>query len=215
MALAGRILLKRLLASALLLAPLLVLAACFGPEPTSSGTTPSPYGTGAQANPVACIPAGTHGTFPSPPPGTQVTVDDISKAVGYPVSDAELNAPATGSFAGFESCQFSFTTPGVTEAEDVTLVLGTNPLDNRSAQQEFLDTESDQVPLSQRSCAGNGCSYHFTSFSGLGEAAVKGSSAGQEVIATRAGSLYLEIGPGDLSQPKMVNLGLAIITALG
>jgi hypothetical protein len=204
---------KRRWLGAALVAPLLVLAACNGGPADSA--SPGPVGTGAQANPLACTQAGAHGTFASPPPGTALTLTQIGQAVGYKVSDAELNAPATGTFGGFESCQYSFTTPGLTENENVTLVVGTNPLDSRSAQQEFLDTEGNQVPLSERDCTTNGCSYHFVDFPGLGDAAVKGASAGQEVIAVRSGALYLEIGPGDLKEPQMVALAQAVLTALG
>ena len=49
-------------------------------------------------------------------------------------------------------------------------------------------------------------------FPGLGEAAVKGSGSEGPVIAVRQGSVYLEIGPGALTQPEMVNLAQVILS---
>lgn len=188
----------------------LAAAACLSPSP-SGGGSPAPQGTGAQANPIACIPATSAGTFPSPPPGTLVTIDQIARAVGYPVRDAELDAPSTTIFGGFESCQYTFTVSGLTRTENVTIVEGTNPLDGKSSTDEFADTERLEVPLSDRNCTANSCSFHFLTFAGLGEAAVKGASSEGEVIATRQGSVYLEVGPGDLNQTAMVNLAEMIL----
>lgn len=173
-----------------------------------------PVGSGAHANPIACTAASKPGTFASPPDGTRLTIEQISQAVGLPVSDAEIDSPATGIFNGFEACQYTFTSAGLAANENVTVVVGTNPLDNRSAQDEFTDTEASEVPLSNRGCTSNGCSYHFTSLPGLGMAAVKGHNARAEVIAVRTGSSYVEIGPGDLKEPQMIDLAQAVVSSL-
>jgi len=196
-----------------LAAAALLTAACLSPSP-SGGGSPAPQGTGAQANPIACVPATSAGTFPSPPPGTVVTVDQIAQAVGHKVTDAELDSPATPIFGGFEACMYTFTISGLSHTENVTLVEGTNPLDGKSPTDEFADTEQMQVPLSDRDCTANGCSFHFVTFPGLGDAAVKGAGSEGEVIATRQGAIYLEVGPGDLPQANMVNLAQLILSTL-
>jgi hypothetical protein len=192
--------------------PVLALTGCFSAG--SPAGSPAPVGTGAQANPLACAPATTAGKFPSPPVGTQITIAQIGQAVGRPVIDAELDSPSSSVFTGFEACQYTFGNSGISETENVTLVEGTNPLDGRSALQEFADTETLQVPLSDRQCTANGCSFHFATFPGLGEAAVKGHGSEGEVIAARQGALYVEVGPGDLSEAQMVSLARLVISTL-
>ncbi|MGH2719961.1 MAG: hypothetical protein ACRDJU_15485 [Actinomycetota bacterium] len=203
----------RLVAAVPLLALLFLSAACLSPSP-SGGASPPAQGTGAQANPLACIPATSAGKFPSPPTGTVVTIDQIAQAVGHPVRDAELDSPATTIFGGFEACQYTFSISGLSQTENVTLVEGTNPLDAKTATDEFADTEQLEVPLSDRDCTANSCNFHFVTFPGLGEAAVKGSGSEGEVIAARQGSIYLEIGPGNLNQTEMVNLAQTVLSSV-
>lgn len=196
------------LAGALLAA--LVLTACASGTPAAS-TSEAPGG--GVVRPVACTSvARTRGSFASPEAGTQVTIDQIAQAVGYPVSDAQPDTPSATSFRGYESCQYGFTTPTLGASETIYLVVGTNPLDNKSANDEFVETESSRTPLSSRNCTGNGCAYHFTSLNGIGDAALKGGSGGSEVIAARRGQVYLEVGPGTLSEVQMENLASLILS---
>lgn len=202
---------RRALAVLPLAAAMLLAAGCLSPSPSGGGAPPV-QGTGAQANPLACIPATSPGKFPAPPTGTVVSVGQIAKAVGHPVRDAVLDAPATTIFGGFEACQYTFTVSGLSQTENVTLVEGTNPLDGKTSTDEFADTEQLHVPLSERDCTSNNCNFHFATFPGLGEAAVKGSGSEGPVIAVRQGSVYLEVGPGALTQPEMVNLAQVILS---
>ncbi|GAC1373012.1 MAG: hypothetical protein NVSMB32_16660 [Actinomycetota bacterium] len=211
--------LVRVLALAALVA-LVALSACGAPLPGAgpgasiSGDSPgqNPAGAGA-ARPVACTSvASTRGVFASPEPGTRVTLAQIAQVAGYPVSDAQPDARSPVSFRGYESCQYGFATPTLGATETIYLVVGTNPLDGRTAADEFTATESSQLPLSGRNCTGNGCSYRFASFPGLGDAGLKGFNGGREVLALRRGRIYLEIGPGTLKEARMVDLAQLIIS---
>lgn len=196
------------LAGALLV--VLALTACATGTPAAS---PSDAPGGGVVRPVACTSvARTRGSFASPEAGTQVTIDQIAQAVGYPVSDAQPDTPSATSFRGYESCQYGFTTPTLGASETIYLVVGSNPLDNRTANDEFVETESSRTPLSSRNCTSNGCAYHFTSLTGIGDVALKGGSGGSEVIAARRGQVYLEVGPGTLSEVKMENLATLILS---
>lgn len=192
--------------------------------PAGAGTPPAAGSTataepGAGGNhlsvvPLACAQPSPKGTFPAPPVGTLVTVGDIAGAVGYRVVDAQADSTST-IFSGYEACRYIFDAPSSYAPESVFLVVGSNPADGMTAQEEFDTTERTQDPLSARPCTVAGCGgYGFASFPGLGEEALKGSNQGQEILAVRNRDVYLEVGPGTLSQAQMVNLAELIISAV-
>lgn len=220
----------RLLAASAALATLGLLAACSA-GPGSPGSNagiitpgqpltqasippPAPGSSPGGVNPIACQGPNKKGAFPAPPDGTQITIDDLSREAGFKVLNASPDAQSGGAFRGYEACQYTFEVPSGVAMEQVYLVLGTNPIDSRSAADEFATTESTETPFSARPCAGNGCSFHFTDLPGVGEAAVKGINGGSEVIAGRSGNAYVEIGPGALAEPKMINLAQFILSAV-
>ncbi|HEU5001952.1 MAG TPA: hypothetical protein VFW71_04135 [Actinomycetota bacterium] len=187
------------------------------PGPPLSQATippPAPGSSPGGANPLDCQAPNSKGVFPAPPAGTQVSIDDLSREAGYKVVNASPDAQSGSAFRGYEACQYSFNVPSGVAMEQVYLVVGTNPIDSETAADEYATTESTQVPFSARPCAGNGCSFHFTDLPGVGEAAIKGISAGTEVIAARSGDAYVEIGPGSLGEPRMINLAQFILSAV-
>lgn len=208
------------------------LGACGGSTPTSTQTSPaspsptttsppaaattSPPSSGGSASgkPVACTSVTSNGTFASPDPATLVTIDQISQAVGFTVSSAIPDTQSAIGFHGYESCRYQFTTPAGGAQEDIYVVVGTNPADGKSAAAELATTQSKDLPLSGRDCTGD-CAYKFTALPGVGDSALKSTAAGQtEVIAALKGRVYVEVGPGDLKESRMVNLANLILGAV-
>lgn len=183
--------------------------------PATTPPPPSATPTGAP-RPVACTTVTDQGGLAASGSGTQVSLDQISKAVGFTVTTAMPDTQsALGSFNGYENCRYQFTTPSGGAQVDVTLVVGTSPLDGRGAAAEYAETQSVREPINDRSCSGNGCGYTFSPLSGLGDSAIHGVEAGSDdVVVALQGRVYLEIGPGDLREERMVNLARLILGAV-
>lgn len=182
---------------------------------TGPSTTPA-SGAGGRllVLPLACANPSRKGVFPVPPPGTLVTIGDVAQAVGYRVV-AAASSSTSATFSGYEFCRYTFDAPSTYAPETVVLVVGSNPADGLTAQEEFDTTERTQNPLSARPCDVAGCGgYGFVSYPGLGEEALKGSNQGQEVLAVRNGDAYVEVGPGTLSPTQIFNLAELIISAV-
>jgi hypothetical protein len=96
---------------------------------------------------------------------------------------------------------------------DVALVVGTNPLDTKSAVAEFAATRDTKLPLGEQQSSCDGCGYSFTPVPGLGDSALKGFQDGSdEVVVALQGHVYVEIGPGDLKEVRMIHLAKLILS---
>lgn len=205
------------------------LAGCGG-APSTGSTTPPPASAASPTaitqaaapssgsgtpRPVACATVTSQGGL-SPSSTSQVSLDQIGKAVGFTVTSAMPDTQsAAGGFAGYENCRYQFDTPAGGAQEDITLVVGTNPLDGKDAAAEFAALQSSRRPISERSCTGNGCDYTIGALTGVGDSALSARQTdGTEVIAVRSGRVYLEVGPGELKEERMVNLAKLIIGAV-
>ncbi len=172
---------------------------------------PSPSAAGTP-QPVACTGVTTQGGFSSASAASPVTLAQIGAAVGFTVSLSMPDTQSALGFNGYEGCRYQFSTPAGGAQEDVALVIGTNPLDGKSAAAEFAATTAAREPLSERQSNCSGCGYSFTPVSGLGASAVKGyQDGGDEVVAALQGSVYVEIGPGDLKESRMIQLAQLIL----
>lgn len=180
---------------------------------SASSTASASATTGASGKPVACTSVTSNGTFAPPDAATLVTLDQISQAVGFTVTTAMPDTQSALAFHGYESCSYQFTTPAGGASVDISLVVGTNPLDAKSAADEFAATQSRDLPLSARSCTGD-CAYKFVALDGVGDAALKSTSSQTEVIVARKGRVYLEVGPGGLKESRMVALANLILGAV-
>ena len=214
--------------AAALLGPAL-LAACGGPAApvassaasaapanaataaTAATAAPSPSAAGSP-QPVACTGVTTQGGFSSASAASPVTLAQIGEAVGFTVSLSMPDTQSALGFNGYEGCRYQFTTPAGGAQEDVALVVGTNPLDGKSAAAEFAATTATRLPLSERQSNCSGCGYSFMPVPGLGTSAVKGyQDGGDEVVAALQGGVYVEIGPGDLKESRMIHLAQLIL----
>jgi hypothetical protein len=154
----------------------------------------------------------SQGSFAAASAASAVTLREISHAVGFTVSLSMPDTQSALAFRGYEGCRYSFTTPAGGAQEDVALVVGTNPLDAKSAAAEFTATRTAREPLSERMSSCSGCGYSFTPLPGLGAAAVTGFQDGtDEVVAALSGRVYVEVGPGDLKQVRMIRLARLIL----
>ncbi len=211
--------------AAALLGPAL-LAACGGPAassaapaasavPANAATTatavPSPSAAGSP-QPVACTGVTTQGGFSSASAASPGTLAQIGAAVGFTVSLSMPDTQSALGFNGYEGCRYQFDTPAGGAQEDVALVVGTNPLDGKSAAAEFAATAATRKPLSERQGYCGGCGYSFASVPGLGSAALRGYQDGtDEVVVAVRGRVYVEIGPGDLKETRMIHLAQLIL----
>lgn len=172
--------------------------------PASSAGTPPP---------VACTSVSTQGSFSSASAAAPVTLAQIGQAVGFTVSLSMPDTQSALGFNGYEGCRYQFSTPAGGAQEDVVLVVGTNPLDGKSAAAEYAATSASKLPLSERQSNCSGCGYSFTSVAGLGGSALKGyQDGGDEVVVALQGRVYVEIGPGDLKESRMVQLAQLILS---
>lgn len=228
--LTGRVLSGAALA-AMVLAGAVLLAGCGGaaaPPAPASAAAPRPTAAGGLSaapsaapavsasgtpRPVACTSVTSQGSFASASDTSAVTLKQISHAVGFTVSLSMPDTQSALAFNGYEGCRYSFDTPAGGAQEDLALVVGTNPLDAKSAAAEFAATRAAREPLSKRMSSCSGCGYSFTPLPGLGAAAVTGFQNGtDEVVAAYSGRVYVEIGPGDLKQARMVRLARLILS---
>ncbi len=145
--------------------------------------------------------------------GSAVSLSQISQAVGFKVTLAMPDTQSALSYQGYEDCRYQFGTPAGGAQEDVALIVGTNPLDGQSAAAEFAATQSKKMPLSERQSNCDGCGYTFTALPGVGQSALKGYQDGtDEVVAALSGRVYVEIGPGDLKEYRMIRLAKLILS---
>ena len=116
-------------------------------------------------------------------------------------------------FEGYESCRYQFTTPAGGAQLDVGLVIGTNPLDGKSATAEFTATKATGLPMSDRSGSCDGCGYTFRALPGVGTSAIHGTDVTQDdtVVAVRA-DVYVEITSLDLKESRLISLARLILT---
>jgi hypothetical protein len=184
------------------------------PTPADSAT-PAHSAAGAD-RPVACTTVTDQGGFASSGTGTKVTLEQIGKAVGFKVTGAMPDTQsAAGSFRGYEGCRYQFDTPAGGALVDLTLVVGTNPLDGKTAAEEFAGTRTGKLPLSRRDCTGDACAYTFTALPGVGDQALAGDASGSDqVVIAQQGQVYVEVGPGQLKGERMVRLAKLIVGAL-
>jgi hypothetical protein len=182
--------------------------------PSSAPAAPAPSATASGApRPVACTSVTSQGSFASASDNSAVTLRQISHAVGFKVSLSMPDTQSALAFNGYEDCRYSFDTPAGGAQEDMALVVGTNPLDAKSAPAEFAATRAVHQPLSERMSSCSGCGYSFVSLPGLGAGAVKGFQNGtDEVVAAFSGRVYVEIGPGDLKETRMIRLARLILS---
>ena len=179
-------------------------------SPASTAITPNTATDSPQ--PVACTGVTSQGGFSSASANAPVTLTQISAAVGFTVSTSMPDTQSALGFNGYEGCRYQFSTPAGGAEEDIALVVGTNPLDGKSAAAEFAATTATKEPLSERQSNCDGCGYSFTSVSGLGGSALKGYQDGtDEVVVALAGRVYVEIGPGGLRESRMVHLARLIL----
>lgn len=203
----------------------LLLAACAAPSipaapptlaapatPAASHPVTSPSSAGS-AQPVACTGVTSQGGFSSASAAAPVTLAQIGQAVGFTVSMSMPDTQSALGFNGYEGCRYQFTTPAGGAQEDVGLVVGTNPLDGKSAAAEFAATTATGEPLSERQSNCDGCGYSFTRVTGLGSSALKGYQDGtDEVVVAFQGRVYVEIGPGGLKEVRMIHLAKLILS---
>lgn len=173
---------------------------------------PSPTASGLP-RPVACTSVTTQGSFASASASSAVTLSQISKAVGFKVSASMPDTQSALAFNGYEGCRYQFDTPAGGAQVDVALVVGTNPLDSKTAAAEFAATKETKLPFSDRQGSCSGCGYSFTPLAGLGDSALKGFQDGSdEVVAAVQGRVYVEIGPGELKEVRMIRLAKLILS---
>jgi hypothetical protein len=175
-------------------------------------STPSPTASGSP-RPVACTSVTTQGSFASASANSAVTLAQISTAVGFTVSQSMPDQQSALAFNGYEGCRYQFDTPAGGAQEDVALVVATNSLDGKTAAAEFAATRNVRQPLSERQSNCSGCGYSFTPVPGLGDSALKGFQNGtDEVVVAVKGRVYVEIGPGDLKEARMIHLAELILS---
>jgi hypothetical protein len=162
--------------------------------------------------PVACTSVSSQGTFVAPGPG-QVSLDQISSAVGFKVDSSMPDTQSALGFHGYEGCRYSFTTPSGGGQLDVSVVIGTDPttMNNEPAAQEFADTKAKSMPRSQRSCTGD-CAWTVSSTSGIGDSALILTQTGESVVAALKGAVYIEVGPGDFKVERELALAKLLIS---
>ena len=173
---------------------------------------PSPTASGSP-RPLACTSVTSQGSFAPAAADSAVTLAQIGQAVGFTVSLSMPDPQSALAFNGYEGCRYQFATPAGGAQEDVTLVVGTNPLDAKTAAAEFAATRSRKQPLSERQSDCMGCGYAFTPLPGLGQSALSGLQNGtDEVVVALQGPVYVEVGPGDLRESRMVALARLILS---
>ncbi len=179
------------------------------PAPAAPPESTAPAGA---ARPVACTSVTAQGSFASASRRSAVTLKQVSRAVGFRVALSMPDTQSALAFRGYEGCRYSFDTPAGGAREDVALVVGANPLDGKSAAAEFAATRDARQPLSERMSNCSGCGYSFTALPGLGSRAITGFQNGtDEVVAACTGRVYVEIGPGDLKETRMIRLARLIL----
>ena len=180
---------------------------------SSDPSQPSPTSSAAPF-PVACTSVSSQGTFVTPGPG-QVTLDQISSAVGFKVNTSMPDTQSALGFHGYEGCRYTFTTPSGGGQLDVSVVIGTDPstMNNESAAQEFGDTKAKSMPRSQRSCTGD-CAWTVAPTSGIGDAALTLTQSGESVVVALKGDVYVEVGPGDFKVERELALAKLLISSL-
>lgn len=174
----------------------------------------SPSSSTAAPFPVACTSVSSQGTFVSPGP-SQVSLEQISGAVGFKVDTAMPDTQSALGFHGYEGCRYSFTTPSGGGQLDVSVVIGTDPttMTNESAAQEFADTKAKQLPRSQRSCTGD-CTWTVAATPGIGDSALTLTQSGDTVVVALKGDVYIEIGPGDFKVERELALAKLLISTV-
>lgn len=187
----------------------------FATAPASTGARSQPAG---KPFPLACASVDTSGSQASLVPASAtspVTLDDIGTSVGFPVASAMPDTNSAIAFHGYESCRYQFTTPAGGAQLDVGLVVGSNPLDGKSAAAEFTATKATGLPMPDRSGNCDGCGYTFTALSGVGASALRGTDATQDdtVVAVGAG-VYVEVTSTDLKESRLVRLARLVLTRL-
>ncbi|HEU5425467.1 MAG TPA: hypothetical protein VFU74_01265 [Actinocrinis sp.] len=174
---------------------------------------PSPASSAAPF-PVACTSVSSQGSFVPPGP-SQVSLDQISSAVGFKVNTSMPDTQSALGFRGYESCRYTFTTPSGGAQLDVSVVIGTDPttMDNVSAAQDFGDTKAKSMPRSQRSCTGD-CAWTVSPTSGVGDQALTLTQSGDSVVVALKGEVYIEVGPGDLKVERELALAKLLISTV-
>ncbi|HEV3172512.1 MAG TPA: hypothetical protein VGZ32_19355 [Actinocrinis sp.] len=179
-----------------------------GTAPSESASTPAaPQSSGAAAFPVACASLTAQGDYGSPGP-SEVSLDQLGTAVGFPVSSAVLDTQSALGFRGYEGCRYQFTTPGGGGQLDVSVVIGTDPTTwtNETAAQDFADTKTQSMPRSERGCIGD-CKWAAAATPGIGDSALTMTQTGGDtVVVALKGDLYIEVGPGDLKLEREIAL---------
>ena len=180
---------------------------------SSDQSQPSPTSSAAPF-PVACTSVSSQGTFVTPGPG-QVTLDQISSAVGFKVDTSMPDTQSALGFHGYEGCRYTFTTPSGGGQLDVSVVIGTDPttMNNETAAQEFGDTKAKSMPRSQRSCTGD-CTWSVSPTSGIGDSALTLTQSGESVVVALKGDVYIEVGPGDFKVERELALAKLLISSL-
>ncbi|MBS2964103.1 hypothetical protein KGA66_13680 [Actinocrinis puniceicyclus] len=174
---------------------------------TSASTTAAPF-------PVACTSVSSQGTFVSPGPG-QVSLGQISRAVGFTVETAMPDTQSALGFHGYENCRYQFSTPSGGGQLDVWVVIGTDPTTtaNEPAAREFADTKTQAMPRSQRGCTGD-CAWTVSPTPGLGDSALTLTQSGDSVVVALKGNVYVEVGPGDFKVERELSLARVLLANL-
>ncbi len=195
------------------------LAGCGRGAPPSAAA-PAPTEAPSQAAsgkpfPLACASVDTSGSQASLAPASAtspVSLDDIGASVGFPVASAMPDTNSAIAFQGYESCRDQVTTPAGGAQLDVGLVVGTNPLDGKSATAEFTATKATGLPMADRSSNCDGCGYTFTALSGVGTSALQGTDATQDDTVVAVGAdVYVEISSTDLRESRLVSLARLVL----
>jgi hypothetical protein len=157
----------------------------------------------AAAYPIACSALTDTADLGTPAP-SEVSLAQISTAVGFPVSDSVLDGNSMFGFRGYEDCQYNFNTPSGDADLEVLVVVGTDPntTSNESAAQDLADTVAQKLPRSLRdvNCLGDdNCTWAVAATPGIGDKAYTLTRAdGTIVVAALRGDVYIEVGPGGL-----------------
>jgi hypothetical protein len=187
-----------------------------GDGTSSAASSPAaPQSSSAEAFPVACASLTSQGGFGTPGP-SEVSLDQVGKAVGFTVSSAVLDTQSTLGFHGYEGCRYQFTTPSGGAQLDVSVVIGTDPttMSKETAAQDFADTKTQSMPRSERGCTGD-CTWTATATPGIGDSALTMTrTGGDTVVVALKGDLYVEVGPGDLKVEREVALATLLVANL-
>lgn len=173
----------------------------------SASDSAPPSGGTAGTFPLACTSVSSGGSFVTPGPA-EVSLAQISAAVGFQVDSAMPDTQSAMGFRGYEGCRYQFTTPSGGAQLDVSLVIGTDPttMNNQTAAQDLADTKAQSMPRSERGCSGD-CTWNVAATPGIGDSAYTLTETdGTTVVAVLRGDVYIEVGPGDLKLSRELSL---------